>query len=87
MSCLDYEDAMMITCKKLSDLAKEANANDSNDPEIKKSAQNSFVNEYAKIMSGSMGSTPVSDSTREHAHEMLNLARKKGQYDEVMDIL
>ena len=69
------------------DLAKEANANDSNDPEIKKSAQNSFVNEYAKIMSGSMGNTPVSDSMRQHAHEMLNLARKKGQYDEVMDIL
>ena len=69
------------------DLAKEANAMGSNDPEIKKSAQNSFVNEYAKIMSGSMGNTPVSDSMREHAHEMLNLARKKGQYDEVIDIL
>ena len=50
-------------------------------------ANETFVNEYAKIMSGSMGNTPVSDSMREHAHDMLNIAMTKGQYAEVIDIL
>jgi len=43
-------------------------------------ANETFVNEYAKIMSGSMGNTPVSDSARAHAHEMLSIAKTQEQY-------
>ena len=42
-------------------------------------AVNVFVNEYAKIMSGSMGNTPVSDSARKEAHEILNTAQTPAQ--------
>lgn len=50
-------------------------------------ANDTFVNEYAKVMSGSMGNTAVSDSAREHAHEMLNTAQSKDQYREVVALL
>jgi len=42
-------------------------------------AVNVFANEYAKIMSGSMGNTPVSDSARKEAHEILNTAQTPEQ--------
>jgi hypothetical protein len=42
-------------------------------------ALNVFANEYAKIMSGSMGNTPVSDSARKEAHEILNTAQTPAQ--------
>ena len=50
-------------------------------------ANETFVNEYAKIMSGSMGNTPVSDSARAHAHEMLSTVQTKEQYRSVMNVL
>jgi len=50
-------------------------------------ANETFVNEYAKIMSGSMGNTPVSDSARAHAHEMLSTTQTPEQYKAVMNVL
>ena len=50
-------------------------------------ANETFVNEYAKIMSGSMGNTPVSDSARQHAHDMLNTQQTPEQYNAVVKIL
>lgn len=50
-------------------------------------ANETFVNEYAKIMSGSMGNTPVSDAARAHAHQMLSTAQTKEQYRAVMNVL
>jgi hypothetical protein len=50
-------------------------------------ANETFVNEYAKIMSGSMGNTPVSDSARQHAHEMLSTTQTKEQYQSVVKVL
>ena len=50
-------------------------------------ANETFVNEYAKIMSGSMGNTPVSDSARAQAHEMLATTQTKEQYDAVVKVL
>lgn len=50
-------------------------------------ANDTFVNEYAKVMSGSMGNTAVSDSARAHAHEMLNTAQTKEQYQGVVALL
>jgi len=50
-------------------------------------ANETFVNEYAKIMSGSMGNTPVSDAQRAHAHEMLATVQTKEQYKAVMNVL
>ena len=44
-------------------------------------AINVFANEYAKIMSGSMGNTPVSDSARKEAHEILNTAQTPEQLE------
>jgi len=43
-------------------------------------ANNSLVTEYAKIMSGSMGNTAVSDSARAHAADLINAAMTKEQY-------
>ncbi len=51
------------------------------------SANETFITEYAKIMSGSMGNTVTSDSAREHAREMLEPAMTKDQYDGVVDTL
>lgn len=50
-------------------------------------ANETFVNEYAKVMSGSMGNTPVSDAAREHAHEMLSTAMTHEQYVAVINLL
>lgn len=50
-------------------------------------ANQTFVNEYAKIMSGSMGNTPVSDAARAHANEMLSTAQTKEQYAGVVQTL
>jgi hypothetical protein len=59
------------------------------DPSIAKfnAANESFVNEYAKVISGGMGNTPVSDSARQHAHEMLSTAMTKEQYKQVIAVL
>ena len=50
-------------------------------------ANETYINEYAKIMSGSMGNTPVSDSARAHAHSLLSTAQTKEQYKAVMQTL
>jgi hypothetical protein len=50
-------------------------------------ANETFVNEYAKIMSGSMGNTPVSDQMRQHAHELLETAMTQEQYAGVITTL
>jgi len=50
-------------------------------------ANETFVNEYAKIMSGSMGNTPVSDSARAHAHEMLSTIQAPEDYKAVHAVL
>jgi hypothetical protein len=50
-------------------------------------ANETFVNEYAKVVSGSTGNTPVSDSARQHAHEMLSTAMTKEQYKQVIAVL
>lgn len=59
------------------------------DPDVSafNAANETFVNEYAKIMSGSMGNTPVSDAARAHAHEMLSTVQNKNQYRAVMNVL
>lgn len=59
------------------------------DPDIKafNAANETFVNEYAKIMSGSMGNTPVSDSARAHAHEMLSTIDSPEAYKAVHSVL
>jgi hypothetical protein len=46
-----------------------------------------FVNEYAKIMSGSMGNTAVSDSARNQAHSLLNTAQTPEAYAAVVNRL
>lgn len=43
--------------------------------------------EYAKIMSGSMGNTPVSDSARHHAEELINSAQTPQQLAAVIKVL
>jgi hypothetical protein len=48
-------------------------------------ANETFVNEYAKIMSGSMGNTVVSDSLRKETHEMLATKNTPEQYRAVVD--
>jgi hypothetical protein len=44
-------------------------------------ANETFVNEYAKIMSGGMGSGPVTDSARAKAHGLLTTAMTPQQYE------
>jgi hypothetical protein len=50
-------------------------------------ATETFINEYAKIMSGSMGNTAVSDAARTHAHSMLSTAMTQDQYEGVINTL
>lgn len=50
-------------------------------------ANETFASEYAKIMSGSMGSTAVSDQARTHAREMINTAMSAEAYNGVLDTL
>src|SRR5205085_1463961 len=42
-------------------------------------ANETFINEYAKIMSGSMGNTAVTDSLRKEARDMLSTAQTPAQ--------
>jgi hypothetical protein len=44
-------------------------------------ANETFVNEYAKIMSGGMGSGPVTDSARNKAHALLTTDMTPQQYE------
>lgn len=48
-------------------------------------ANNTFVQEYAKIMSGSMSNTPTTDAMSKNAHERLNTAMRNGTYAAVVD--
>lgn len=48
-------------------------------------ANETFVNEYAKVMSGSLGNTPVSDSLRKEIHTLLATKDTKEQYKEATD--
>lgn len=59
------------------------------DPAISKfhAANETFINEYAKIMSGSMGNTPISDAARAHAHSLLSTAMNPDQYAGVIGVL
>lgn len=50
-------------------------------------ANDTFLNEYAKIMSGSMGNTPVSDAARDHAKQLLSTVKNQQDYAGVMDTL
>lgn len=56
------------------------------DPDVAKfhAANETFVNEYSKIMSGSMGNTAVSDSLRREVHTMLSTANTPEQYKQVV---
>lgn len=44
-------------------------------------ANETFVNEYAKIMSGGMGNGPVTDSARNKAHTLLTTSMTPEQYE------
>lgn len=44
-------------------------------------ANETFVNEYAKIMSGGMGNAATSDSASKRAHELLSTGMTDGQYE------
>lgn len=59
------------------------------DPAISKfhAATETFINEYAKIMSGSMGNTAISDAARTHAHSLLSTAMEPEQYKGVIGVL
>lgn len=46
-----------------------------------------LANEYAKIMSGSMGNTALSDSARKEAEEMINSAMSPEQFRAVVKLL
>lgn len=50
-------------------------------------ANQTFVNEYAKVISGSMGNTAVSDSARNHAESILNTAHTNEQYRQIIGLL
>lgn len=47
-------------------------------------ANDTFISEYAKIMSGSMGNTAVSDSLRREAQSLLSTAQTPDQYKAVI---
>jgi hypothetical protein len=57
------------------------------DPDVSKfhAYTETFINEYAKIMSGSMGNTAVSDAARKNAHSLLSTAMKPEQYRAVVE--
>ena len=50
-------------------------------------ANQTFVNEYAKVMSGGYGASATSDSARQEALSMLNTAQTPEQYRAVVDQL
>lgn len=50
-------------------------------------ATNSVVTEYGKIMSGGLGSSPVSDAARAHARELLYQAQSPQQYEAALRVL
>lgn len=57
------------------------------DPDVAKfnQANDTFVSEYAKIMSGSMGNSPVSDSLRKEVHTLLSTKDTPEQYEAVVN--
>ena len=58
-------------------------------PEVARfnAANQTFVNEYAKVMSGGYGASATSDSARQEALSMLNTAQTPEQYRAVVDQL
>jgi len=50
-------------------------------------ANETFVNEYAKIMSGGTGNGPTSDSARAHAHDLLSTKYTPEQYEGAVRLL
>lgn len=46
-----------------------------------------FIDEYAKVLSGSMGNTPISDAARSSAHSRINSAMSLDQLTQVMGAL
>jgi hypothetical protein len=50
-------------------------------------ANNSFVEEYAKVMTGSTGGAAATDSARQRAHELLDTSMTPEQYRSNVDIL
>jgi len=48
-------------------------------------ANNTFVSEYAKLMSGGMGNQAVTDAKSSEAHSRLNTAMQNGTYGAVVD--
>lgn len=50
-------------------------------------AHETFVSEYAKIMSGSMGNSPATDTAAAHARGLLDTAQRPQDYLGVLDIL
>lgn len=50
-------------------------------------AHNTFISEYAKIMSGSMGNVATTDAASKHAQDMLSTAMTKDQYAGVVATL
>lgn len=73
----------------LNRVIQSGQTNITGNPDLAKfhAANETFVNEYAKVMSGSMGNTPVSDSARTHAHSILSTAQTPQQYAETMATL
>lgn len=52
-----------------------------------KNAVTTAANEYAKVISGSMGNTPASDSLRKETETMLNAAFSKGTFNDVVNLM
>jgi len=50
-------------------------------------ANNSFVEEYAKVMTGSTGGAAATDSARQRAHELLDTSMTKEQYRSNVEVL
>lgn len=59
------------------------------DPDVSRfhAANTTFINEYAKIMSGSMGNTPVSDSLRKETESLLATKDTPAQYKAATDLM
>jgi hypothetical protein len=59
------------------------------DPDVSRfhAATNTFINEYAKIMSGSMGNTAVSDSLRKETEALLATKDTPEQFKATVDLM
>ena len=59
------------------------------DPDVTKfnTSNYTFVNEYAKVVSGSMGNTAITDAARKHANDVLSTSQTKEQYKQNIALL